>query len=369
MADTFFRIEMLPAHQGDAIWIEYGKAGIRRRILIDGGPISAYQALEDRLNQLSDGDKRVELLVITHVDTDHIEGIIRLLAQRRSKWCIEPQDIWFNGWRHLKESKTLGGREGDYLSALISRRAFDEWNKAFGRKAVVVDPETPSPVKLLDDEIGMKLTLLSPSPEKLREMADKWEADVEKYGIEPGDLDTAWEQLLDTAKYHPEKGLLGGPKDFTDKLIQQLKTDQSVANGTSIAFLAEFEGRSCLFLADAHADVVCNSLTKLIPAGQKRLKIDAVKISHHGSKHNISEDLMKLIDAKHFLISTDGSIHKHPDKAAIEAVIQWSARKPTLWFNYHSKQNAAWAKTPTGSKKTFVSKYPKSADGGIVLEL
>jgi hypothetical protein len=301
------------------------------------------------------------------VDTDHIEGIIRMLAQKRNKWPIEPAEIWFNGWRHLEESENLGGREGDFLSALISRRAFEEWNKTFKRKAVLVEPDKPLPVVRLRD--GMKITLLSPDPQKLHDMADKWKEDVDRHGLEPGDLDAAWGQLVETTKYHLEEAVLGGPKDFADKLKKQLKTDQSIANGTSIAFLAEFDEKSCLFLADAHSDVICNSILRLIPPGQKRLKVDAVKMSHHGSKHNISEDLMKLLDAKHFLVSTDGSIHGHPDKPAIEAVIQWSARRPTLWFNYRSKENSPWVKAPANGKVGFTSQYPISQDGGIVVAL
>ncbi len=367
MPEPFFRIEMLPAKQGDALWIEYGEGKKVRRILVDGGPIGAYTEFNDKMKALPDGDKRVELLVISHVDTDHIEGVIRLLAEKRSKWPVEPDDIWFNGWRHLEEAADLGGREGDFLSALIRRRAFDGWNKAFDKKAIIVPQDKPLPVIPLRD--GMRLTLLSPDSDKLKKMAKKWEKDVEKFGLEPGDLDAAWEQLVETTRYHPEEGLLGGPKDFTNKLKKQLKTDQSLANGTSIAFLAEFAGKSCLFLADAHADVVCESLRKLMPTGQKRLKVDAVKMSHHGSRHNISEDLIKLIDAKHFLVSTDGSIHEHPDKPAIEAVIQLSLCKPTLWFNYRSEQNAPWAKPPKERNVSYTAYYPTEGREGIVVEL
>lgn len=367
MSKPLFRIEMLPANQGDALWIEYGSKNNKRRILIDGGPIEAFTALNKKIKKLPDGDKGVELVVISHVDTDHIEGIIRVFADKRERWPFVPQDIWFNGWEHVKQSKTLGGLQGDCLSYLIGKRAFKEWNKAFNKKAIIVKPDKSLPVITLAD--GMKLTLLSPTQKKLSEMAKKWTQDVKKFNLKPGDLDSAWEQLVKIKKYKIIEGVLGGTDDVTERLVKQLKTDQSLANGTSIAFLAEFEGKSCLFLADAHADVVCESLKKLIPQGEKRLKVDAVKVSHHGSKKNISKALVSLIDAEHFLISTNGSIHKHPDKQAIEAVINWSVRKPTLWFNYRSEQNEPWSKPPAGSKKNFTSKYPKSKDGGIVVEL
>jgi hypothetical protein len=354
--------------QGDALWIEYGTPEDTRRILIDGGPIGAYNAVEEKLKKLPDGDKGVELVVISHVDTDHIEGIIRLMATQRGQWPFSPKDIWFNGWDHLVQTGVLGGREGDFLSALISKRASDVWNKAFDGKVIAVQPDQQPPTKELSG--GMKITLLSPSPEKLKAMGTKWRKDVEKYQLEPGDLDAAWEQLVDMKKYKVAKGVLGGTDELTKTLTKQLKTDQSAANGTSIALLAEYAGKSCLFLADAQWNVVCDSIKKIIPSGQERLKVDAVKVSHHGSKNNMSKKLMDLIDAKHFLVSTDGSMgHNHPDKPAIQAILQWSVRKPTLWFNYKSKYNAVWAKTPKKGGRDYTACYPFEGSVGIAVEI
>ena len=369
MSCPFFRIEMLPAKQGDALLIEYGDETMTRRILIDGGPIEAYQALTGRLNGLDEGERGVALVVITHVDTDHIDGIIRMFAEKPINWAISPNDIWFNGLRHMK-NETLGGLEGDYLSALIRRRAFDKWNKAFNRQAVVVDPDMPQPVeKPLDDGFsdGMKLTVLSPIPENLKNMAQVWETSV----VKPGDLDAAWEKLVKDTKFRPEDGFLGGPPDFQKKLMKQLKPKTSEANASSIAFLAKFRDKKCLFLGDAHAPVLCESIKKLIPAGEKRLKVDAVKMSHHGSRYNISKRLIDMIDAKYFLISTDGtgSRNGHPDKAAIDAVIEWSPSEPELWFNYETKYTYCWKSGPAPGSKPFVAHYPEPGKEGIVVEL
>jgi beta-lactamase superfamily II metal-dependent hydrolase len=358
---------MLPAIQGDSLWIEYGTKQRTRRILIDGGPINAFPSVEKKIKTLPDGDKRIELIVVTHVDTDHIEGIIRLFAEERSNWIFLPADIWFNGWRHLKKSNTLGGREGDFCSALIRKRAFNEWNKAFKGNAVVVEENKPLPV--INLEGGMKITLLSPDMNKLNEMVAKWEADVDKFGLDPGDLDKAWKQLISSTKYHISKGVLGGDSDFEKKLEKQLSTDQSVANGTSIAFLAEFEGKSCLFLGDAHHDIICRSIRNLLGAKGGKLKVDAVKISHHGSRNNISKELLDLIDSKNYLFSTNGFKHKHPNKSSVEAVINWSEQEPTLWFNYKTEYTLPWQKSPAEGKKLFNSRYPSENKEGIRIEL
>lgn len=364
MTKSIFSIEMLPALEGDALWIEYGNNDDKYRILIDGGPIGAYDVLDSKINSLPEGEKAVELVVISHVDTDHIEGIIRFMAQKLP-WPILPKDIWFNGWKHLQEINILGGMEGDYLSALIDKRAGDSWNLAFDQKAILVKPDEQLPVINLDG--GMEITILSPDIEKLQEFAKKWEEDVSKYNIEAGDLDAAFEKLLTTKKYHADEIL--GSSDIDKNLEKQLKVDESAANGSSIAFLARYKGKSCLFLADSHMDVVCSSIKKLIPEGQDKLKVDAVKLSHHGSRHNISKELMTLIDAKNYLVSTNGSKHKHPDKAAIETVIKGSEQDPVLWFNYKNEHTDIWENGPEQGQRNFEVNYPEEPGKGITVVL
>jgi hypothetical protein len=363
----FFRIEMLPAKQGDAIWVEYGNSKRTRRILIDAGPIDAYPEVEKKLMALPEGDKRVEAVIITHVDTDHIEGIIRLFAEKSGKWLILPEDIWFNGYAQLIKSGTLGGREGDFLSALLQHRDFNSWNKKFGSNTLVVLPNKDLPTTELED--GMKITLLSPDQAKLKKMAKKWLKDVDKHDLKAGDLEGAWEQFLDYSKLHPVNGILGGPGVIEENIRAQLKTDQSEANGSCIAFLAEFEGKRCLFLADAHHSVITSSIKKLIPPGETRLKVDAVKVSHHGSKNNISKALMDVIDAKHFLVSTNGAKFNHPDKPAITAIIQGSLQDPVLWFNYTSDDNKIWKPDLHPELRPYAANYPDEGEEGIALEL
>lgn len=367
MSNQTFTIELLPANQGDAIWVEYGKKSDRRRMMIDGGPIDAWPDIETRLMKLKEGDKRVELAVITHVDTDHIEGMIRMFAEKRQKWPIAPEDIWFNGYRHMKESAVLGGREGDFLSALLHHRAFDKWNKKFGNQAVAADPSKELPIVELEG--GMKITLLSPSPAKLKSMANKWIKDSAKHNLKPGDLEKAWEQFLGYTKLHPDEGILGGPGEMDEEVRKQLKTDQSAANGSSIAFLAEYGGKSCLFLADAHHSVITAAIKKLIPPGETRLKVDAVKVSHHGSRNNISKAMMELIDARHFLISSSGAKHNHPDEAAVKAIIQGSLQDPVIWFNYSSEQTLIWKKKPDASLRKYKAKYPPKGKSGVTIDL
>jgi hypothetical protein len=365
MPEPFFRVEMLPACHGDALLIEYGTTRARR-LLIDAGPIHAFEDVNTRLGKLPEGDQRVELLVITHVDTDHIEGMIRLLAPPVAKWPIAPEEIWFNGWRHLDES-TLGGREGEFMSALIHRRAGEKWNTRFNGRAVCVERIPGDRVMLEED---MELTLLSPNSQSLENLLKAWRKHAEKWDIEPGDLDTAWEKLVEENKYHPDAELTLGPEDLSSKLRKMLKGgDSSTANGSSIAFLARFGTKSCMFLGDAHMKVVCSSLERLGATPQNPIKVDAVKMSHHGSKNNITARFFELVDAKHWLISSNGDKFSHPNKEAIQAVIQGSRRKPTLWFNYRSKFNRRWEAPSKKPGAKYATRYPPENKKGIVVKL
>lgn len=370
MPAQFFNIEMLPARHGDALWIEFGDTRRTRRIVIDGGPLHAWPDVSARMDRLPAGDQRVELLVITHVDTDHIEGIVRLLALPRAQWPLEPMDIWFNGYRQIDAQKNLGGREGEFLSALIHRRAFEDWNRAFGGQAVVVPKAGPLPRIALPDQDGMVLTLLSPDQPKLAAMGRQWKKDVAKWELDPGDLDAAWQQLVDETKFHPGSELTLGPADLTAQLHAQLKgADASAANGSSIAFLAEYAGKSCLFLADAHMKTVCASIRRLLQPGQDSLRVDAVKMAHHGSRNNLTPEFMQLVDAEHFLFSSNGDKFKHPDAQAVQAVIQGARRKPTLWFNYRSPFNERWEAGSQAVNAGYTTRYPPPGQAGITLPL
>lgn len=366
MPKPFYRIEMMPARHGDALLVEYGESETNR-LLIDGGPLNAWPAVSKRLGKLPAGDQKVELLVVTHVDTDHIEGIIRLMAMPVGRWPIDPQDIWFNGWRHLEEAADLGGREGEMMSALIHFRAHEKWNKAFGGNAVRCDVDGQGPLSL---EGGMRLTLVSPDADALARLMADWKKKVgtgEWAGVEPGDLEGAWEKLVEENKFRLDTL---GPEDIAPRLLKLLKGgDPSKANRSSIAFLAEYGGRSCLFLGDASPKVVCPALGRLGYSKARPLRVDAVKVSHHGSKNNLTKELLSLVDAEHWLISTNGDVHEHPDAPAIDAIIAGSIRKPTLWFNYRSKHTQKWEKGAKKSGARYSVEYPRDGKEGIVVRL
>ncbi len=116
--------------------------------------------------------------------------------------------------------------------------------------------------------------------------------------------------------------------------------DRSLANGSSIAFVLEIGRKKVLFGGDAHADVLVNSIDHYVPHDRK-LKLKAIKVPHHGSLANMSIPLLNRLDCKNFLILSNGSFFDHPDKMCIQQIVD-HVEKPHLWFNYATPQNGVW---------------------------
>src|SRR5688572_23271608 len=70
-AGSMFEVEMLPAREGDSLWLRYGSKTAPKQILVDAGRAATYKDLRERFLALPKGRRTFELFVITHVDRDH----------------------------------------------------------------------------------------------------------------------------------------------------------------------------------------------------------------------------------------------------------------------------------------------------------
>jgi|SRR5580692_8275625 beta-lactamase superfamily II metal-dependent hydrolase len=363
MAAPFFSVELLPARHGDCIWIEYGRDDVYR-ILIDGGPVDTFERIQKRLAKTPVGDQAFELILLSHVDADHIEGLVRLLAEDPQPFVVDK--VWFNGWRQMKRAHgLLGALQGEFLSALLAERTPRAWQA--DSPPLLVPSQGKLPTHTLDG--GMKLTLLSPNPAKLDKMAKAWKRAIQKEGFSPGDLKAAWKALAKRKRFLPQKGLLGTTPNLDALVKKQFLRDDATPNGSSIALLAEYDGKSILLLADAHPDLVASSIQRLCQErGMDRLRVDAVKVAHHGSKHNTSVALLKLLDSPRYLVSTNGDQFRHPDKECIARVLKFG--KPgQLYFNYESKYTKPWLTRAAQKKYVYEAVVRAAKDQTLRVDL
>jgi hypothetical protein len=351
-----FRVEMLPARQGDALLLEYGDAGSPHRVLFDAGTPGTWATLKKRLARLPADQRGFELLVVSHVDADHIGGSLPLLRDR--ELGLRFDDVWFNGWRHLPQTvEPMGPIDGEVLSGLV---ATGPWNAAWDGKAVVVpDGDDPPPARTLPG--GLKLTLLSPGEPQLSALRPVWEEVVRAAGLVPG---------VPPAEPERAEGLEPlGPEipDVPDLLELPFSEDTAEANGSSIALLAEYECDRVLLAADAFPSVIEAGVARMVVGGG-RLDMSAFKLPHHGSKANISPTLLERIATDRFLFSTDGTQTRHPHPEAIARVLH-AHPGATLEFNYRTKYTEPWLSSETAARYEYATQAPQLDESGLVVTI
>jgi hypothetical protein len=320
--------------------------------LIDGGPATTYENLRDFL--MESGRRHLDLVVVTHVDGDHIEGVVRLL-QDRTAIGLSIGDVWFNGWPQLERAhsgQAMGPDQGEMLGALLLRDELP-WNSAFGHEQAVRLPAQGSP-PCIPLPGGATATVLGPGPDQLQMLRTEWTRVLRRANVVPGRPDLALRRL---ARRRSLRGL-GEP-------MGSARTDDSVANASSICLLIEHQGRSVLVTGDGHGDVLAAGIRRLLDSrGIDRLPIDVLKLPHHGSAANVTEELLDLVDCARFVFSTNGAYHQHPDASAVERVIAMGerlARPLELIFNYDCPTTSRWRQSFPGASRRYETRYPQSS--------
>ena len=302
---------------------------------------------------------------MTHYDNDHIHSAARLIKENGA--LAEPkiipiEQVWLNTYRHLRHTsqevvelskdeeqrlaefmadhQEFGGPDEDGYEISAEQASFlgkellakgYPWNTDFEGKAVCI--ENGQEVLVND---AVKLTLLSPTAAALHELKAEFEAVLKKYKIPLSGsekIDDAFALYVQQGGYIadlPSGYEISGRGKINEALIRKLSdgsgydADDAVANGSSIAFILEADGKKLLLLADAHAETIMKQLKKVYGEDATYpVYFDAVKVAHHGSYRNNPTNLFKLIDSPKWLFSTNGlhQSHVHPDLETIALII------------------------------------------------
>lgn len=240
----FLRLHTLPAGYGDCLVIEYGNNPNQQHVVIvDGGVASeATPKLKKLLNSWPDA--QIELLVVSHIDDDHISGAIKLLLQKTLAGRIK--DIWFNGATYRPPTQPsevlekLGFKKGNKLEELLSKETNKlPWNCKFNKSDIVVaDPKNNQAVSL---PLGAEITLLSPSVAALAALRKAWSIDgLQREENEPNE---AAETEIEPMAGLERMGTSAIPSiNINEVLKTTIDEDESISNGSSIAFLFSFGG-------------------------------------------------------------------------------------------------------------------------------
>lgn len=376
------RIKMYPAKNGDAFLLSTDKTNI----LIDGGYASTFnQHILNDLKAINSKSESLELVITTHIDSDHIGGLIKFLSLNGSsaQSAIVPiKEIWHNSLRSLttqsmsvdlknnsrllqsinerghpqeldtdSNAEEISARQGSTLASLIHSGGYP-WNGGDGTTSISIDNIDHFPIS------GGIIRLLSPSQECLNNLLNYWKKELKKYGykgsISSGELiDDAFEFMLE----HIDDNQTSSPTKIsagTYKPLHEIyEPDDSPTNRSSIATIIELDGVRVLMLADSLAEDIIQSLKKLQADGHSMM-FDAIKISHHGSYRNTSPELLELIDSPIYFISSNGNKHGHPDIEPLIAIVDRPSEfSRTLYFNYSTATSQMIQSYQTKSGSAF----------------
>lgn len=96
---------MMPAQYGDCFWISTNS---KFNILVDGGLKTTYNEWIKPLI-LKKGKRNIifDLVIVTHIDCDHIGGIIAFLTDCEKSGDVGVKEIWHNGLFQIEGEKFL----------------------------------------------------------------------------------------------------------------------------------------------------------------------------------------------------------------------------------------------------------------------
>lgn len=317
-------IKFFQAECGDASCIRFlGNDNKYHNVFIDSGYERTFRhALENEIQNITDNNEVIDLWIISHLHDDHIGGVVKYIDTVKNgeytdivnQYFYNPPRIYQyeKSVKNISESVSIG--QGDVLYEYLKSN-----NK-------LLDYDITNSIESIE-LYGLKLTILSPTANKLDRLRSKYPLDSNK-SLEREEAEEISEAVA--IKQNDYKTLIN---NFD---LKKWKEDKSIENGSSISILAEFNNNKILWLADSHPSDIVNSLKKLGFNQDNKIVCNWVKVTHHGSKGNNSDALYNLINCNNFLFSVNGENKNNlPSKECIARILRNKQRPKNSKYSFH----------------------------------
>ncbi len=232
--------------QEDCFYISIGKEK-KTNILVDGG--------NGNIDLMINYIQKLHYVVLTHIDQDHIRGLIKLFKNKEScKDIIIVYNRFINGEISYKQAEEFELLTKDYHN-IVSYKEYQE------NRGDIIFLSVSQRKKLKKAKGQIYITFLSPQKEKVQKL-------YEYYNY---------------YKYNSRK-----TKHSNSKIVNQ----------SSIMFILEYDNYVILMTGDGYISDIMKDITILADEEQTNDHIkafDLIKIPHHGSKEN-NEELGKLLE-------------------------------------------------------------------------
>ena len=320
----FFEIDFLEAGDkgsGDAIALRYRDDNNRDYVhVVDGGYTNDGDKIVEHIKQYYDGTTCVHHVLLTHPDGDHAAGLKTVLRE------LTVDTLWMNRpWNHIEA--LLPRFNYEYTETGLIRRL----KKDFPNTAELEEIAGEQGIHIKDvfqgDRIG-EFIVLAPSFGRYIDLIVESEKTPEPER-EAAIAKTVFERMVAFAKsvaaaWGQEN--LKGESDGT-----------SSENETSVVQFAEMCGKKILLSGDAGVGALGEAYDYAVDSGIALPGIDRFHVPHHGSRRNLSSDILdkwlgnKLKSRSDHsgsfttIISANQSDKEHPKKAVVRALIHRNA--------------------------------------------
>jgi beta-lactamase superfamily II metal-dependent hydrolase len=404
------KIRIYQSDKGDCLRIMGAGGG---NILVDGGMRNAFVQ-----HVRADLQDKIDLVYISHIDDDHIGGILELLNDvmewrvykyraaknpklKAPKYAELPAigEIWHNAFSDMlgknaapvenllaQASLILGLSSGVNLRQEALR--YQDLATSIDQALQVSRRVSASQLNIpLNQKFGGKLILVRPAGGVSARVAKMnlyvigpFNADVEKLKGEWNDwLDKNKKRISEIKKAAEEDARsIGSSADRITQILAAKVDDLgnrekvTTPNLASVMLLLEEGARKVLLTGDGHwADILKGLEHHGKFDAQGKLHVDVLKVQHHGSEYNYKQEFADRVSADNYILCGNG-MYSNPDPRVVDIIVDTHrARRPNdtfnLWFNCASDQAPA-GKPRAHIKKieTQVAAKVKAAKGKVI---
>ncbi len=369
------KLKIFQSDKGDCLLLEADSGEL---MLCDGGMgPSMRNHVRDELHALREDERELEFIYVSHIDNDHINGVLQLLEDE-AMWRVfdHHQDkgeavkkpgvprppvikgILHNGFRELittnekpiesliaaksienllsvmvpslfgtavpdlvnaaeeMQSIAAGVPEGIKVSKLISAKALNiPLNKP---------PGVTGPSRLLYagqpgerfDLGSMSFTLIGPTKDELEDLRDGWNNWLRTNKERLKEIKAEMKKRVDAFS---TGSLTNSPFDLRDwEGIPDYK-GVTAPNIASLMFMVEENGKRLLLTGDGQQDFILGGLERTGFLDEGYLHLDVLKVQHHGSENNMDINFAKKVSADHYVFCGNGE-HENPDLRVLDII-------------------------------------------------